>query len=701
MTAATPIAPGPPLATPFPRRHGEHHEAYCERLLGAARLASPPRNYVLSWAACVAYLDAGRPERSADLAHDVTRAAEDAEARAWALRMQAEITLRTHSASAAAPLYEEAQRAFEAAGDVRNALAMRVVLGVTRSAFDGSEDAAARRRLELGELTALLRANDPLFVGYDRIRVLNAIGILHLSLGDLLQALAFFEASDALKGPPAPVTIRRGQLNRALVLVRVGDTESARALLEEALEAAPRSSQTLAWRAYNLLGLCHLGAGRTREARAALDEARRVCPGELPKDGLLNEAKLRTLVGDPEGALELLGPIEDVPSPMAGYEWMLEIARARLAHGDLDGAHDALDRLSRCTPGRYFLAATAVLRGELAIAEGELDAARRSLEVAEELAEAAGSLAVLDDVRAARARLTPEDAAAPRLDRRTWLESFHARVRGVVASLAPSSDGMPGANAKQRADHLRHVAERFAHDVASPLTAATHTLDQLSETLGTAAPDDLLADLRAAITKIHGRREHALLELQSEGPTSPDCELVDLRNLTAELWREAQAVGARKDILVELRVLGMPSVRSDRDGIREIVENLLSNALKYSSPGTTVTLRLVPTAEGVEISVRDQGPGLSPEDVTRVFDRFVRLPPKPTGSESSHGLGLHVARRIAYLLGGSLDAESQLGRGSTFTLALPFESPRRPSRHPNPLIGVSELPDLTPPKLPS
>ncbi|MEO0324366.1 MAG: ATP-binding protein [Myxococcota bacterium] len=195
-----------------------------------------------------------------------------------------------------------------------------------------------------------------------------------------------------------------------------------------------------------------------------------------------------------------------------------------------------------------------------------------------------------------------------------------------------------------------------------------------------------------ALDRLSHRRQHALVALQQENPPGPFAETVNLRALASELWRDVHRTGAEKDILVELRALPVPEIRSDPEAIREIMENLLSNALKYSPSHTTVTLRLAPTERAVALSVTDEGPGLSPEDAAQVFHRFVRLPPKPTGGESSHGLGLHVSRRLASMLGGELSVDSSLGSGSTFTLELPLESPRRPSRDPNPLIGLALLP---------
>lgn len=114
----------------------------------------------------------------------------------------------------------------------------------------------------------------------------------------------------------------------------------------------------------------------------------------------------------------------------------------------------------------------------------------------------------------------------------------------------------------------------------------------------------------------------------------------------------------------------------DRERIFEIVKHLVSNALKFSPPELPVVLTL--KEGGVEgdqalISVRDEAPGIPPEEVPNVFDRFHRVPgiEVQIGSRVGLGVGLYIARAIAELHGGRVDLETTLGRGSTFTLTIP------------------------------
>jgi len=113
----------------------------------------------------------------------------------------------------------------------------------------------------------------------------------------------------------------------------------------------------------------------------------------------------------------------------------------------------------------------------------------------------------------------------------------------------------------------------------------------------------------------------------------------------------------------------------DPDRLREAVDNLVSNAIKYTPVGGRMELSMYVDDDGIAIRVKDEGPGLSQEDMSRLFGRFQRLSARPTGGESSTGLGLSIVKRIVELHGGSIAAESPgPGRGTTFTIRLPAQA---------------------------
>jgi signal transduction histidine kinase len=115
-------------------------------------------------------------------------------------------------------------------------------------------------------------------------------------------------------------------------------------------------------------------------------------------------------------------------------------------------------------------------------------------------------------------------------------------------------------------------------------------------------------------------------------------------------------------------------VSGDVERLREAVDNLVGNAVKYSPIGGRILVTAGRRDGEAVVSVADQGPGLSPEDRGRLFGRFQRLSAKPTGGESSTGLGLSIAKRIVDLHKGRIFVESPApSGGAVFSIALPLE----------------------------
>jgi two-component system OmpR family sensor kinase len=115
-------------------------------------------------------------------------------------------------------------------------------------------------------------------------------------------------------------------------------------------------------------------------------------------------------------------------------------------------------------------------------------------------------------------------------------------------------------------------------------------------------------------------------------------------------------------------------VQVDADRIRQVLTNLLSNALIHTTPGTPVRVRLVSADGMVRLSVEDEGPGLSPDQVARVFERFYRVDASRGRASGGSGLGLAIVQSVVEASGGSVTCESSLAAGTTFTVALPLSA---------------------------
>jgi signal transduction histidine kinase len=106
----------------------------------------------------------------------------------------------------------------------------------------------------------------------------------------------------------------------------------------------------------------------------------------------------------------------------------------------------------------------------------------------------------------------------------------------------------------------------------------------------------------------------------------------------------------------------------------QVLENLVSNAVKYSPPGKNIFVRLKKHAQGARVEVQDEGPGLNAEDQKKLFGKFARLSAKPTGGEHSTGLGLSIVKKMVEAMNGKVWCESELGRGATFIVEFPTTS---------------------------
>jgi len=152
----------------------------------------------------------------------------------------------------------------------------------------------------------------------------------------------------------------------------------------------------------------------------------------------------------------------------------------------------------------------------------------------------------------------------------------------------------------------------------------------------------------------------------------------DLKDLVAEVLAEVEPIISRSQLAVTSHLAGdVPLLKTDRQKIKQIVINFLTNAIKFTPQGSVeVRAGYMSDADHIAISVADSGIGISAEDRERIFEDFRQADNSPTREYTGAGLGLAICRRLAGMLDGAITLDSEVGRGSTFTLSVPREVKR-------------------------
>jgi signal transduction histidine kinase len=220
-----------------------------------------------------------------------------------------------------------------------------------------------------------------------------------------------------------------------------------------------------------------------------------------------------------------------------------------------------------------------------------------------------------------------------------------------------------------RADFVSLVSHELRAPMASVIGCAA-TLRQRWRTLTPEQRESFLALIEEETSRLAGLIGDVLDTSRLEAGTfTYSFSDVDV----ADLVRETAAVAGmgQEDVAVRAEVDGpLPSVRGDRERLRQLLLNLLANAVKYTVAGDEVEVRATAENGTIAVTVSDNGPGIPREAQRLIFDKFGRAAPAGN-SKPGAGLGLYIARSIAEAHGGSLDVESEAGAGATFTLRLP------------------------------
>jgi signal transduction histidine kinase/DNA-binding NarL/FixJ family response regulator len=230
----------------------------------------------------------------------------------------------------------------------------------------------------------------------------------------------------------------------------------------------------------------------------------------------------------------------------------------------------------------------------------------------------------------------------------------------------------------QRANGFKNeILGTVAHDLKNPLGVILGRTEMLTELIGASASKESIAaqvaHIRDATRRLTAMVDHLISDAMADAfDISIRREPVDVAALVTEVAEANQPLAINKQQAITVSAPLDHVTMCDSDRMREAIDNLVSNAIKYSPIGGKIALLVSRDAGNTVIRVTDEGSGLSPEDLGRLFGRFQRLSAKPTAGESSTGLGLSIVKRIIDMHGGSVTADSAgPGQGATFTIMLP------------------------------
>lgn len=284
----------------------------------------------------------------------------------------------------------------------------------------------------------------------------------------------------------------------------------------------------------------------------------------------------------------------------------------------------------------------------------------------------------------ARAALRPIESITQTTERITLAEDLSQRIPAAVPNdelgrLANTINNMLARLEVLFLTQQRLVAD-VSHDLRTPLTTIQGNIDLLRR--GAADDPQMQADALRAIGDETARMRRMVNDLlllaQADAGLKLHRQPVEMDTLLLEVYRQAQIM-AQDKVNVRLGAEDQAMVLGDSDRLRQLLLNLVDNALKYTPAGGQVTLTLRRSDHWIQVGIEDSGIGISPEDLPHVFERHYRAD-RSRGRSGGHGLGLAIAQWIAAAHGGRIEATSQLGQGSTFTLYLPEATADEASR---------------------
>jgi signal transduction histidine kinase len=227
---------------------------------------------------------------------------------------------------------------------------------------------------------------------------------------------------------------------------------------------------------------------------------------------------------------------------------------------------------------------------------------------------------------------------------------------------------------KEKSAFLRMAA----HDLRAPLAVVKGYVELVLENTDVAGDEEAVKSLGVVLARTQQMTDliDNLLDVEKieSGAANLDLRPVDLSALVEEMGRGFVPVAQQKGLELKWRVpVGLPNLMADRDRLVQVLNNLVSNAIKFTPAGAQVRIGVLKQDAQIILEVSDTGPGISEEDQARLFQRFFRTDASRQQRISGTGLGLSIVKAIVEQHGGQVYCRSKLGEGTTLGFSLPLK----------------------------
>lgn len=222
-----------------------------------------------------------------------------------------------------------------------------------------------------------------------------------------------------------------------------------------------------------------------------------------------------------------------------------------------------------------------------------------------------------------------------------------------------------------------NLISNISHELRTPLTCIKGYAETLLE--GALSNEELCSKFVKIISDEAQRLERLindLLDLSMIDAKQIQMRFkeMDMQKVICEIVSVIHPYAKKSDMCISLDCPpSLPMINADEDRIRQVIINLLDNAIKYSHPGGSVKIGVSADKKDMRISISDHGMGIPPGEKNHIFERFYRVEKGHSGGHSGRGLGLAISKYIIEAHGGTIQVESALGKGSTFTFTIPIE----------------------------